>query len=103
MLIFVGQTAGASVIACQRSNRHLIALEPDEEIFEAVLKPYSEAVPEPEEREDSTTDSDSEEDAAPTKKSRRIYYGTPQNSVSLSLELSVFFVILVLTFFSCLE
>jgi len=67
-------------------------LEPDEEIFEAVLKPYSVAVPEQQEREDSTTDSDSEEDAAPTKKkSRRIYYGTPYNRVSICHRIMYFF------------
>lgn len=74
-LISVFQTAGASVIACQRSNRHLIALEPDSEIFEALLKPYVDAIPQPEERADSTTDSDSEEDIAPKKKKGRKYCG----------------------------
>jgi hypothetical protein len=43
-LISVSQTAGASVIAGQRSNRHLIALEPDSEIFEALIKPYVDAI-----------------------------------------------------------
>jgi hypothetical protein len=33
-------------------------LEPDSEIFEALLKPYVDAIPQPEERADSTTYSD---------------------------------------------
>ena len=57
------------------------------------MKPYSEAVPEAEEREDSTTDSDSEEeDVAPAKKkSKRIYYGTPHNRVSICQCIMYFF------------
>jgi hypothetical protein len=74
-LISVWGTVGASVIACQRSNRHLIALEPDEEIFVALLKPYVHAIPQPIERADSSTDSDSEEDKAPKKKKGRKYFG----------------------------
>ena len=83
-LISVFQTAGASVIACQRSNRHLIALEPDEEIFEAFLKPYVGAIPQPEERADSTTDSDSEEDIAPKKKRRKYCGASYLHVLSLS-------------------
>ena len=74
-LISVSQTACASFIACQRLNRHLITLEPDEEIFEALLKPYVDAIPQPEERADSTTNSDSDEDIAPKKKKGRKYCG----------------------------
>lgn len=103
-LISVGQTVGASIIACQRSNRHLIALEPDEEIFEALLKPYDVAIPEPEELEDSTTDSDTEEEVAPTKKkSRRIYCGMCHLCVPISQTFDVFIGFLILTLFSCLE
>lgn len=101
-LICVGQIVGASVVACQRSNRHLIALEPDEEIFEALLKPYAVVMPESEEREDSTTDSDSEEEMAPTKKrSRRIYCGMCHLRLPISQTFDVFIGILILTLFSC--
>jgi hypothetical protein len=57
-------------------------LEPDEEIFEALLKPYVDAIPQPEERADSTTDSDSEEDIAPKKKKGRKYCGASYLHVS---------------------
>ena len=52
-----------------------MALEPDEEIFEAFLKSYVDAIPQPEERADSTTDSDSEDNIAPKKKKGRKYCG----------------------------
>ena len=74
-LISVFQTAGVSVIVCQRSNQHLIALEPDSEIFEALLKPYVDAIPQPKERADSTTNSDFEESIVPKKKKKRKYCG----------------------------
>jgi hypothetical protein len=74
-LIFVWGSACASVIACQCSNRHLIALEPDEEIFEALLKSYVDAIPQPIERADSSTYFDSEEDKVSKKKKGRKYCG----------------------------
>jgi hypothetical protein len=63
---------GASVIACARSNRHLIALERDEEIFEAVLSAYKSTPPATEESGESMFDSECD---SPIAKKGRIYMG----------------------------
>jgi hypothetical protein len=101
-LISVWESAGASVIACQRSNRHLIALEPDSKIFEALLKPYVDAIPQPEERADSITDSDSEEDIAPKKKKGCKYCGASYLHVSSLSNIKVFIEFVMLTLFNSL-
>ncbi|KAG0605740.1 hypothetical protein M758_9G084500 [Ceratodon purpureus] len=66
---------GASIIACARSNRHLIALERDSEIFDGVLAAYKTSPPVTEHIAESQFDSDT--DSPPPKKGR-IYMGLKQ-------------------------
>ncbi|KAG0614198.1 hypothetical protein M758_6G158200 [Ceratodon purpureus] len=76
-------STGASVIACARSNRHLIALERDHEIFEGVLAAYKNKPVVKEYSGESQFDSDS--DSPPPKKGR-IYMGLKQR-LSVNSEL----------------
>ena len=73
--MWVAQLLGASVIACARSNRHLIALEPDEEIFDGVLSAYKDAPPIEEESGKYAPAGDFDSNVPPLKKPR-IYIGT---------------------------
>ncbi|KAG0632178.1 hypothetical protein M758_1G310400 [Ceratodon purpureus] len=65
-------STGASIIACARSKRHLLALERDSEIFEGVLAAYKNSPTVTEHSGESQFDSDS--DSPPPKKGR-IYMG----------------------------
>lgn len=63
---------GASVIACKRTNRFLIGLERDEEIFATVLKPMLE---QSQSRLDASSSRDLTEDVEPRRKKPRKYMG----------------------------
>ena len=66
---------GALIIACARSNRHLIALERDTKIFDGVLAAYKANPRVTEQSGESMFDSDS--DTPPPKKGQ-IYMGAQQ-------------------------
>lgn len=66
--------AGASVIACARSNRHLIAFEADEEIFDGVLATFKRPDPLEEESGESAYGDDYDSDE-PYLKKPRTYIG----------------------------
>lgn len=74
-------STGASVIACQRTNRYLIALERDEEIFEAVLKPY---VDQARSNTNPSSSSNPTANGEPRKKKARRYMGGWSLKVLLS-------------------
>lgn len=40
-----GCVAGASIIACRGTNRHIVALEKDDKVFKGVLLPMKKATP----------------------------------------------------------
>ena len=42
MIVFI---AGASIHACRRSGRHLVAFEKDSAIFDAILAPLCDSLP----------------------------------------------------------
>ena len=72
-LTCVFYSVGASVIACARSNRHLIALEADEEIFDGLLSAYVDDTAIEEESSDSAPDYDYDSDEPLLKKQRRSF------------------------------
>ena len=47
MMCTVVFIAGASIHACRRSGRHLVAFERDSAIFNAILAPLSDSLPPP--------------------------------------------------------
>ena len=55
--------AGSSILACRNLGRHIVALEPDVELFEQVLVPL---LPTPEEKS-----SDSRRDPSPPQQRKR--------------------------------
>lgn len=63
---------GASVIACKRTNRFLIGLERDEEIFATVLKPMLE---QSQSRLNASSSRVLTEDVEPRRKKPRKYMG----------------------------
>lgn len=63
---------GASVIACKRTNRFLIGLERDEEIFATVLKPLVDQAQSP---LNPSSSCDPTEDGEPKRKKPRKYMG----------------------------
>ena len=66
LLTYTWLVIGASIIACARSNRHLIALERDSEIFDGVLAAYKSNPTVTEHIAESQFDSDS--DSPPPKR-----------------------------------
>ncbi len=59
------------MIACARSNRHLIAMEPDEEIFDGLLANYKNGPPGDEESGESAPPVDYDSDEPVVKKPRK--------------------------------
>lgn len=72
--MWVSKSTGASVVACARPNRHLIALEHDEEILDGVLSTYKDAPPIEEEIGESVPAGGYKSDGRPVKKPR-MYIG----------------------------
>lgn len=68
--MWVFKCACASVIACARLNRHIIALEADEEIFDGLLATYKQAPPIEEESGASAPGDDYDSDESFMKKPR---------------------------------
>lgn len=74
ILIWVSKCEGASIIACARSNRHLIAFEADEEIFDGLLATFKHPIPLEEESGESASGDDYDSDE-PYLKKPRTYIG----------------------------